>query len=82
MSDKEAAPAPARFLRAAEAAQYLSIAKSTLDKMRLSGNGPPFYKIGPRVVAYAKRDLDGWMATRLRSSTSDKGMRVVDRSWC
>ena len=33
-----------------EAAAYLGLGKSTLDKMRVTGIGPAFIKIGKRVV--------------------------------
>jgi len=42
--------------------------------MRLTGDGPPFVKVGPRAIAYRKADLDAWIAARVRRSTSDKPM--------
>ena len=33
-----------------EAADYLRLAASTLNKMRLTGGGPVFIKLGPRRV--------------------------------
>lgn len=50
------------------AAQYLGIATSTLAKLRMSGDGPIFCKIGRRVV-YRVDDLNEWLATRRRKST-------------
>ena len=59
-------------MRTPAAARYLGIAESTLNKMRLTGYGPPFVKVGPRAVAYRKPDLDTWLSARVRRSTSDK----------
>jgi excisionase family DNA binding protein len=63
-------------LRTREAAKYLGLSSSTLEKKRLTGDGPPFYKCG-RVVLYATRDLDEYLAARKRSSTSDSGSPVA-----
>ena len=45
--------------------------KAPLTKMRLTGDGPPFVKVGARAVAYRKADLDAWLQARVRRSTSD-----------
>jgi predicted DNA-binding transcriptional regulator AlpA len=58
-------------MRTPAAALYLGIAESTLNKTRLTGNGPPFVKVGLRSVAYRKADLDAWLEARVRRSTSD-----------
>jgi hypothetical protein len=39
--------------------------------MRLRGDGPPFAKLGPRVVVYDTRDLDAWVNERKLRSTSE-----------
>jgi predicted DNA-binding transcriptional regulator AlpA len=52
-----------------EAAAYLGLGKSTLDKMRVTGIGPAFIKIGKRVV-YDPADLEAWSAQHKRSNTS------------
>jgi hypothetical protein len=56
-----------------EASAHLKIAASTLCKMRLSGEGPPFLKLGPRRVVYDLTDLEHWASSRRRRSTSDPG---------
>lgn len=61
-----------RYLRTAGAAEYIGLAKSTLEKMRLTGGGPVFSSLG-RVVVYQRADLDDWVAARRRQSTSDTG---------
>jgi predicted DNA-binding transcriptional regulator AlpA len=53
-----------------EAAAYLGIAASTLSKMRLTGGGPIFLKLGFRRVVYDVADLEAWAASRRRQSTS------------
>ena len=52
------------------AASYLDVADNTLEKWRVYGTGPRFYKLG-RKVRYRRRDLDAWIESRLCSSTSE-----------
>ena len=59
------------YLTAQEAAEYLRSSPSTLAKLRLSGNGPVFTRIG-KAIRYRRIDLDGWMQSRLVRSTSDQ----------
>lgn len=57
-----------------EAAAYCGSAASTFEKLRLTGAGPRFVKMGRRVV-YRVEDLDAWLAENIRRSTSDKGAK-------
>ena len=64
------------LLDAKGAAAYLRLASQTLAKMRLSGMGPPYYKVGRRVL-YDRTDLDRWLDSKRRFSTSDPGSDAV-----
>lgn len=55
-------------IRVKQAAEYVGLSKSSLDKLRCFGGGPRFFKLG-RSVVYSTADLDTWMAERARSST-------------
>jgi len=57
-------------LRPDEAGKYLSLSAQRLAKLRLEGDGPKFAKVG-RTVLYCREDLDTWLQTRRRASTSD-----------
>ena len=59
-------------LRTRDAATYTVFAKSTLEKLRVTGGGAPYIRIG-RVVLYDPDDLDAWLAAHRRKSTSDRG---------
>ena len=61
-----------RMLNTDEAAAYCGSAGSTFEKLRVFGGGPLFLKVGRRVV-YDPADLDAWLATKRRRSTSDPG---------
>src|SRR5215217_7129670 len=58
-------------LRTPAAADYLGYSGSTLEKKRLTGDGPPFIRLG-RTIVYDTRDPDAWLATRRATSTSDR----------
>ena len=47
-----------------EAATLLGIAYTTLRRMRLRGDGPPFVVLGSRLVRYRRCDLEEWLAAR------------------
>lgn len=53
---------PKRILRTREAAEYIGLSASTLEKnRRTEGEGPPFVRISPNVVGYDIADLDVWL---------------------
>lgn len=60
-----------QLFRTDSAASYLGVSKSTLAKMRMRGDGPRFVKLGSRIVAYRKSDLEDWLCESLRSATND-----------
>jgi hypothetical protein len=57
-------------LTTAEAAKFLGCSASKLNKARILGGGPIFYKDG-RSVRYIRRDLRTYRDARKRRSTSE-----------
>jgi excisionase family DNA binding protein len=57
------------YLSTRDAAAKLSIGASTLKKLRIHGGGPPFHRIGRRVV-YSTDILDEWAARETYETTS------------
>ncbi|WP_312916145.1 helix-turn-helix domain-containing protein [Stenotrophomonas sp.] len=62
----------ARF-RVPEAAQYLGLGVSTLDKMRMEGRGPRYLKIGGRVF-YRLTDLDAYIEAAVIETTDSRAL--------
>lgn len=60
---------PGELLRPEAAALALGVAKQTLARWRCEGQGPRFVKIGRRLVAYRREDLDAWISARGAGST-------------
>jgi predicted DNA-binding transcriptional regulator AlpA len=58
-----------RMLRTEDAANYTGLSASTLTKLRLTGGGPEYIKLG-KVVVYDLADLDAWLLSKRRRSTS------------
>lgn len=52
-----------------EAASYIGLSKSYLDKARVVGGGPAYSKFGSRII-YSISDLNSWRDANKRSSTS------------
>ena len=65
-----------RYLNTRQAADHLGLSTRTLDRFRVSGNGPVFLKFGSR-VRYLREDLDGWARSRRRKSSSDDGTALA-----
>lgn len=61
-----------RMLRVREAASLIGLSVSLLNKLRCTGDGPQFIKVG-RSVLYDPADLSAWLDRRRRLSTSDTG---------
>ena len=61
-----------KYLSTREAAEYLGLSARTLDRYRVSGEGPVFHRFGGR-VRYTRGDLDAWAKARRRASTADDG---------
>jgi excisionase family DNA binding protein len=57
-------------LNTRETAEYLRLSKPTLERFRISGEGPSFCKLGG-AVRYRKDDLDAWLESRRVRSTSE-----------
>ena len=64
------------YMSTREAAAFLGLSPRTLDRYRVSGEGPVFHKFGSS-VRYGRTDLESWAQARRRSSTSDDG----DAGW-
>jgi len=60
-----------RRLRTREAAQYLAVGESTLEKWRGTGSGPQFERVGVRIVVYSVPALEAFLAARRANSTSE-----------
>lgn len=56
-------------LTTVEAARYVRLGKPTLERFRLTGEGPLYAKLGG-AVRYRRADLDKWLESRLVASTS------------
>ena len=62
---------PWRILRTPPAAAYVGLSASTLEKLRLTGGGPRFVRLGGRAVGYDIRDLDAWLDGQRETSSVD-----------
>jgi hypothetical protein len=65
-----------RYLNTDQAAAYCGSTRSTFEKLRHLGGSAPYLKVGRRVV-YDIADLDLWLASKRRRSTSDRGTEAA-----
>jgi predicted DNA-binding transcriptional regulator AlpA len=60
-----------RLMSTVEAAAYIHFSRQTLTQMRCTGDGPQFLKLSHKRVVYDQGDLDAWLDSRRRRSTSE-----------
>jgi excisionase family DNA binding protein len=53
-----------------EAAEFLRISVSTLERFRQTGEGPPYVKLGGRVL-YREQDLEEYIKRHVIRSTAE-----------
>jgi predicted DNA-binding transcriptional regulator AlpA len=59
------------LLTQSECAELLRLSERTLERLRVSGSGPKFLRIR-HSVRYRPVDVEAWLASRLRGSTSEE----------
>jgi excisionase family DNA binding protein len=63
------------LLTTQEAASILGVSKAFLERDRWAGARIPFIKLGARAVRYRIDDLESYVHSQVRRSTSDQGVR-------
>jgi predicted DNA-binding transcriptional regulator AlpA len=64
------------FISSEEAGLFLGLSPRTLERFRLEGRGPAYFKFG-RIVRYRRAETLKWAEAQLRTSTSDPGLAVA-----
>jgi excisionase family DNA binding protein len=59
------------MLRQSECAELLRLSERTLERLRVSGTGPRFVRMG-RSIRYRLCDVEAWTASRVVGSTSEE----------
>ena len=65
-----------RLLNTHEAADFLRLSDRTLERMRVTGTGPVYRKLGPGLrarVVYRMADLCAWLDQGTHQSTAEYG---------
>lgn len=68
----------AAFLDTSDAAEVLGVSPRTLEDWRWRGGGPPFFKLGRRMVRYRLEDLMAFaLKSRFRNTAGD-GAAIIE----
>jgi predicted DNA-binding transcriptional regulator AlpA len=54
-----------------QAALHVGLSASTLNKMRMTGAGPKYVRLGKRRVAYPLNLLNAWLEANTHSATTE-----------
>lgn len=52
------------YLKPEEVAPLLGVSKVTLSRWRRRGEGPPWRRLGPRLIRYPEAELVAWLGAR------------------
>jgi len=66
-------------LRVPQAAEYVGLSKSYLDKARCTGTGPAYAKLGSTII-YSTDDLDAWVAANRHAPANDNKISEARRA--
>lgn len=61
---------PEDMVPPAALARELDVTESALAKWRTDGNGPPFCKLGHKVVRYPRSGIEQWKSSCVRARTT------------
>jgi predicted DNA-binding transcriptional regulator AlpA len=52
------------YLTEAEVSTRYKVSKRTLQRWRVTGDGPRFVRLGPRRIVYRASDIEAWTAAQ------------------
>ena len=64
------------LLNTKQAAERLGTSVRALERLRSSGDGPRYCRIGPRLVGYRPADLNTWLEARSFAHRADELSRA------
>jgi len=59
------------YLTTHQAAEIINLSVAWLERMRWAGGGPPYVKLS-KAVRYPLDELNAWMRSRIRTSTTEE----------
>lgn len=60
-----------KLLTCKETAERLGLSERSLERLRISGEGPPFIRLSQRRLAYREDDVAAWVEQRMRASRAE-----------
>jgi hypothetical protein len=75
-TEPQTSPSADEVFTAKQAADHLKFTPDYLERLRSTGKGPPYLKIGnarTSPVRYRRSDVDAWLDQHERTSTFDDG---------
>lgn len=63
----------AELLNTKQTADLLGMSMSCLEHWRTVQKGPPFVRVGPKIVRYRRTDLDLWIESCVNANERPRG---------
>ena len=71
--------ADGEYLTQPETEDRYKLSGRTLERMRATGDGPPFIRVGQRRILYRVGDFEAWLAGRTHASRAAELARAQGR---
>jgi hypothetical protein len=71
MTDHSASPNDA-YVTEAQFCKIYHVAPRTAQRWRVTGDGPPFVRVGPHKIVYRFSDTEAWAAARTFTHRADE----------
>lgn len=62
-----------------QVAKELQTSLYNVRKMRMRGDGPPYYRLTPRVIRYPREGLESWKQSRTVNATCEENTDMLSR---
>lgn len=66
MTDMEAT---SPLLTSQELAKYLGLTEATIRNWQWAGQGPPFVRLGNKVIRYRREDVEKWLTEKAQAGS-------------
>jgi predicted DNA-binding transcriptional regulator AlpA len=60
-----------RLLTCKDTSKLTRLSERSLERLRISGEGPPFIRLSQRRIAYREDDVLAWIEARRRASRAE-----------
>lgn len=70
-----------KYLTEQQVSDRFGVSRRTAQRWRISGDGPPFVRLGARRIAYREEDCEAWVAAQTHQHRAAEQSQANRRSY-